>query len=145
MMWLQIPVVRCGTSLAYVLASVDAMKDVSLAPIMTNGALGRLARIVGVSTLIIVTTTPRPRAEGVGTLAYVMYGDCGSEGATSGYTPRCPLGLALMRTRTAPVSFSSRGTAQMPNRHGRPRGSNWPSRDPATCTSCPPPAARFAI
>ena len=83
MMWLQIPVVRCETSLAYVLASVDAMKNVSLAPIMTNGALGRLARIVGVSTLIIVSTTPRPRAEGVGTLAYVMYGDCGSEGATA--------------------------------------------------------------
>jgi hypothetical protein len=97
MMWLQIPVVRCGTSLAYVLAAVDAMKIVSLAPIMTNGVLGRLARIVGVSTLIIVSTTPRPRAEGVGTLAYVMYGECGSDGgATSGYTPRCPLGLALM-------------------------------------------------
>jgi Tol biopolymer transport system component len=75
------------------------MKNVSLAPIMTNGALGRLARIVGVSTLIIVSTTPRPRAEGVGTLAYVMYGDCWSESdgsGTSGYAPRCPLGLALM-------------------------------------------------
>jgi PKD repeat protein len=96
MMWLQIPVVRCGTSLAYVLAAVDAMKIVSLAPIMTNGALGRLARIVGVSTLIIVSTTPRPRAEGVGTLAYVMHGECPGEGATSGYWPHCPLGLGLM-------------------------------------------------
>jgi hypothetical protein len=85
-----------GSRTAYVLASVDAMKNVSLAPIMTNGALGRLARIVGAFTLIVVSTTPRPRAEGVGTLAYVMYGDCGSDGATSGYTPRCPLGLALM-------------------------------------------------
>ena len=81
---------------AYVLASVDAIKNVSLAPIMTNGALRRLARIIAALTLIVVSTTPRPRAEGVGTLGYVMYGDCGSDGATSGYTPRCPLGLALM-------------------------------------------------
>jgi PKD repeat protein len=59
--------------------------------------LGRLARTVGAFTLIVVSTTPHPRAEGVGTLAYVMYGDCRSEGgATSGYPPRCPLGLALM-------------------------------------------------
>ena len=98
MMWLEIPAVRCGTSLAYVLASVDAMKNVSLAPIMTNGALGRLARIVGVFTLIIVSTTARPRAEGVGTIAYVMYGyRCPGGGCVivEG-TPRYPLGLALM-------------------------------------------------
>jgi WD40-like Beta Propeller Repeat len=73
------------------------MRNLSLAPLMTNGAPGRLARIVGAFTLIVVSTTPRPWAEGVGTLAYVMYRDCWSDGgATSGYTPRCPLGLALM-------------------------------------------------
>jgi WD40-like Beta Propeller Repeat len=58
--------------------------------------LGRLARIVGAFTLI-VSTTPRPRAEGVGTLAYVMHGECPLEGVViSGHPPRCPLGLALM-------------------------------------------------
>jgi Tol biopolymer transport system component len=77
--------------------SVDAMKNVSLAPLMTNGALRRLARIVGASTLIVVCTTPRPRAEGVGTLAYVMHGECAADGSViSGHAPRCPLGLALM-------------------------------------------------
>jgi PKD repeat protein len=77
--------------------SVDAMKNVSLAPLLTDGALGGRARIVGAFTLIVVCTTPRPRAEGVGTLAYVLHGECGSDGsAISGYPPRCPLGLALM-------------------------------------------------
>jgi hypothetical protein len=77
--------------------SVDAMKHVSLAPLLTDGALGRLARVVGTFTLIVVSTTPRPRAEGVGTLAYVMHGECPLDGvAISGYPPRCPLGLALM-------------------------------------------------
>jgi Tol biopolymer transport system component len=73
------------------------MKNIPLAPLMTNSALRRLARIVGASTLIVVSTTPRPRAEGVGTLAYVMHGECPLEGVViSGHPPRCPLGLALM-------------------------------------------------
>jgi Tol biopolymer transport system component len=83
---------RCASSFP-----VDVMRNVPLAPVMTNGALRRLARIVGASTLIVVSTTPRPRAEGVGTLAYVIHGECPLEGVViSGHPPRCPLGLALM-------------------------------------------------
>jgi hypothetical protein len=60
-------------------------------------ALGRLARIVGAFTLIVVSTAARPPAEGVGTLAYGLYAECSSDGtATSGYLPRCPLGLAVI-------------------------------------------------
>jgi hypothetical protein len=58
--------------------------------------VGRLARFAGVLTLMVVSTTPRPLAEGVGTLAYIVHGECPGEGATSGYWPHCPLGLALM-------------------------------------------------
>jgi hypothetical protein len=54
------------------------MTNIPLAPLMTNSALRRLARIVGASTLIVVSTTPRPRAEGVGTLAYVLHRECGT-------------------------------------------------------------------
>jgi hypothetical protein len=106
--------------------------------------LGRLARFAGVLTLMVVSTTPRPLAEGVGTLAYIMHGECPGEGATSGYTPHCPLGLALMHPDGS-GQLQLTGTAQMPNRHGRPTGSNWPSRDRVTCTSWLPPAARSSI
>jgi hypothetical protein len=63
----------------------------------TLPTLGHLARVVGAFTLIVVSTPPRPRAEGVGTLAYGMYAECSSDGiAISGYAPRCPLGLAVI-------------------------------------------------
>jgi PKD repeat protein len=65
---------------------------------MTNSLFtpGRLAGIAGLSAAMIVSATEFTRGQGVGTIAYVVYGTLPCEGCVEDYTGH-PLGLALMR------------------------------------------------